>query len=178
MFDGAFRRSKYAIVSIGVVLVAAACGSNQQGSAAGAPRSPGQIPATASQYSWPEPTSVSTLGRTEEYSTIGLTLAPPPATMTAAISAKDAYSACQKKAPCPQGSGGPAIYLALATNKLPGHDSTPRLIYVLRWEGIPFESDGPAGGSPVPATPSVWLTMIDASTGESLGAHQTTEAGA
>lgn len=171
MFSTVRKVSRLAIASLGILVLATACASRQPSRSGGS--APGQqMPTTASLYPWPQPTSVGPLQKVQEYPTTGLTLAPPPAKMAPLISAQDAYDVCKKTAPCPRGHGAPAIQLALATNKLPGRDHTPTLIYVLRWENIPFPQNGPAGGSPKPAILSTWLTMIDANTGDSLGSYQ------
>lgn len=118
---------------------------------------------------WPPANYVGLLIQPLNYPAFLTALRPPPSDVAPEIDAEAAYSSARAHAPCPKGSGGPAISLAIADSP----DCVNTLVYVLRWENVPWSPSGPpqpVGSPPSPRAVGPCLVLIDATTGGSLGA--------
>jgi hypothetical protein len=129
-----------------------------------------------------------TLTSTITYRQLGLTLKPPGARARAAITPDAALAVCD--APvylCAIGKVRPTIQLALATTDSMSRinpDGTMtrtidnRLVYAIVWRGVDCAPAGGApmrSGAPVPSPKHytcVMVSLVDAQTGQSLGAGQ------
>lgn len=138
----------------------------------------------------PEFVDSGSLSETLNYPRVSLTLAPPPAGTLASISPSLAFAHCSKDASCPDGVGPPTAFLAKATadfrSRVDANGDLVRtidgtLVYVFRWNHVPCQPSGPALGPTGEQTNAagertcLWLTMINATTGDSLGTTRITD---
>jgi hypothetical protein len=140
---------------------------------------------TVSSSGLPDANYTGRLTRLLSYATMGISLTPPAADAVARVDPASAYRRCEVDAACPSGSGGPTIFLALATTDggaKVGSDGTVNravdhtLAYILRWQDVPCAAAGPQVASR-PATTCLWIGLVDATTGAALGSGQTNISG-
>jgi hypothetical protein len=116
---------------------------------------------------------------------------PPAATAIGAFDANAAYAQYSNQ---PRVGNGPMIFLA-RPRKHPGvagnHEGSVRdegdatLVYILRWEDVPMVFSGPAPGpggweprsvvDPPVSRVGVWIGIVNAANGETLGTYRTND---
>lgn len=174
-------RELLGLASAVALLALSGCGTE---AASTASSSGGKEAVNGSAVVWPQASYKGASQATVTLPTLGVTLAAPgpDAAKRLTLTADQAYAHCATDLACPVMATGPSIMLSRITTTnggaLPasggGVPSTVSgLAYVLQWRGVPcIASAVPGKAAPKPTT-CLWIALVDATTGRSLGSGQT-----
>ena len=174
-------RAILGLASAAALLALSACGTEAASTASSGASKDG---VNGSRVVWPKASYSGATTATVTLPTLGVTLAAPQADAAKrlTLTADQAYAHCATDLACPVMATGPSITLSRITTTnggaLPasgrGVPSTVSgLAYVLQWRGVPcIASAVPGKAAPKPTT-CLWVALVDATTGRSLGSGQT-----